>query len=77
MLFLGKGEISTMRITFIGGGVMAEAMLRGIIDRDLAEASDIVASDISTERRSYLTEKYGVVTTSNNSSATSIDIKDI
>ena len=58
-----------MRITFIGGGVMAEAMLRGIIDRGLAKASDIVASDISAERRSYLTEKYGVVTTSNNPSA--------
>jgi len=59
-----------MRVTFIGGGVMAEAMIRGILDRGLAEASDIVASDISAERRSYLNKKYGVITTSNNQSAT-------
>jgi pyrroline-5-carboxylate reductase len=58
-----------MRISFIGGGVMGEAMIRGILDRGLAKVSDIVASDISEERRSYLKKKYGVATVSDNRSA--------
>jgi pyrroline-5-carboxylate reductase len=58
-----------MQITFIGGGVMAEAIIHGILDRGLVEAGDIVASDISTERQSYLKERYSIVTTSDNCSA--------
>ena len=58
-----------MQITFIGGGVMAESIIRGILDRGLVEAGDIVASDISTERNSHLKERYSVVTTSDNRSA--------
>lgn len=58
-----------MRITLIGGGVMGEAMLRGILDRGLARAGDIIASDISTERCSYLKEKYGIDTAPDNRSA--------
>jgi len=58
-----------MQITFIGGGIMAEAIIRGILDRSLVEAQDIVASDISTERLSYLKERYNIVTTSDNRSA--------
>lgn len=58
-----------MKITFIGGGVMAEAIISGILERGLVESVDIVASDISTERLSYLKESYGVVTTSDNRSA--------
>lgn len=58
-----------MQIAFIGGGVMAEAMIQGILDRGLAESGDIVASDIITERCSYLKERYSVVTVSDNRSA--------
>ncbi len=58
-----------MQIAFMGGGVMAEAIIRGILDRGLVEAGDIVASDISTERLSYLKERYGVITKSDNRSA--------
>src|SRR4030043_207428 len=58
-----------MQITFIGGGVMAEAMLRCILDKGLAEAGDIVASDISAKRHSNLKERYSVVITSDNRSA--------
>ncbi len=58
-----------MRISFIGGGVMGEAMIRGILDRGLAKVSDIAASDISEERRFYLKKKYGVATVSDSRSA--------
>ena len=58
-----------MRITFIGGGVMAEAIIKGILNRGLVKAGDIMASDVITDRLSYLKEKYGLVTTSDNRSA--------
>jgi len=58
-----------MRISFIGGGIMGEAMIRGILDKGLAKVGDIVASDISEERRFYLKKKYGVATVSDNRSA--------
>jgi len=58
-----------MKIAFIGSGVMAEAIIQGILDRGLAEAGDIVASDISAERRARLKEKYGIVTNSDNRSS--------
>ncbi len=58
-----------MRIAFVGGGIMGEAMIRGILDRGLTKVGDIVASDISEERRSYLNQKYGVATASDNHSA--------
>jgi len=58
-----------MRISFIGGGVMGEAILRGILDRGLAQVIDILASDVSAERCSYLKEQYGVDIASDNISA--------
>ena len=58
-----------MRITFIGSGVMGEAILQGILDKGLVEAGDVRASDISAERRSYIKDKYGVDTSTDNRSA--------
>ncbi len=58
-----------MQIAFIGGGVMAEAMIRGILDKSSVIADDIVVSDISAERRSHLSQQYGVVIAPDNRSA--------
>ena len=58
-----------MRIAFIGGGNMGEAMIRGLLDRGTAEAKDIRVSDVSGARRSHLVQKYGVSATDSNSSA--------
>ncbi len=58
-----------MRIAFIGGGNMGEAMIRGILDGGVAEATDIAASDVSKARRSYLSQKYGIAALPNNRSA--------
>ena len=58
-----------MKIAFIGSGVMGEAIIQGILNKNLAEAGDIMASDISTERLSYLRERYGVDTTPDNRTA--------
>jgi len=54
-----------MRIGFIGGGNMAEAMIASL--RQAGTAGDtIVVSDISAERRSVLAERHAVRTTDDN-----------
>ena len=43
-----------MRIGFIGGGTMAEAILSGVLDRELASPDDIAVSEVIEARRDYL-----------------------
>ena len=52
-----------MRIGFIGGGTMAEAILSGVLDRELASPGDIAVSGVIEGRRDYLSERYGVTVT--------------
>jgi pyrroline-5-carboxylate reductase len=58
-----------MRIAFIGGGNMGEAMIRCLIEKGVAKAADIVASDVIEARRSYLKKQHGIATASINHSA--------
>lgn len=58
-----------MRIAFIGGGNMGEAMIRCLIDKGLARPNDILASDVVETRRSHLKKQHGIETTSINRSA--------
>jgi pyrroline-5-carboxylate reductase len=58
-----------MKIAFIGGGNMGEAMLSAMIRREIARAADITVSDISGERRKYLSEKYQITATGDNAGA--------
>ena len=46
-----------MNICFIGGGVMAEALLRGILDKEISKPSELLVCDPSDERRAYLETK--------------------
>ena len=55
-----------MKITFIGGGVMGEAMLSAILDKGLSPSQAISVSDVDEARRRHLGEKYGVAVMSNN-----------
>jgi len=48
------------RIGFIGGGQMAEALIRGIIESGLYKADAIFVTEPNQERRNFLTETYGV-----------------
>ncbi len=57
------------RIAFLGGGNMAEAILGGLLAGEVAPAENIVASDVSAERRALLEEKYGIATTADNAEA--------
>ncbi len=58
-----------MRIAFIGGGVMGEAMIKGILGQGVARPQDITASDIDPERLSALSQGYGINTSANNRQA--------
>jgi len=55
-----------MKIAFIGGGNMGEAMLSAILDKGLSPPQDISVSDISESRRQHLEQKYGTAVMSDN-----------
>jgi pyrroline-5-carboxylate reductase len=64
-----------MKIGFIGGGNMAEAILSAILRKNLASPDDIAVSDIAPTRRVYLDKAYEVfVTEDNRESAAGKDI---
>ena len=56
-----------MRVSFIGGGVMAEAMISGM--KEAALDVDIIVSEPIPERASYLAQTYNVTIASNNADA--------
>ncbi|MCY4651660.1 MAG: pyrroline-5-carboxylate reductase [Dehalococcoidia bacterium] len=49
-----------MKIAFIGGGVMAEAIIGGIVDAGIAAADSIGVGEPVESRRKYLEETYGL-----------------
>jgi pyrroline-5-carboxylate reductase len=59
------------KITFIGPGVMAEAMIAGLIRQKLASPGNILASGPREKRGVDLQEKYGIQTTTDNAGAAS------
>ncbi len=56
-------------IVFIGPGVMAEAMIAGLLRKKLARPEDITASGPREERGAELHQRYGIKTTTDNASA--------
>jgi len=58
--------MNKMKITFIGGGVMGEAMLSAILDNGLSMPQAISVSDIDEARCQYLGQEYGVAVMSDN-----------
>ncbi len=58
-----------MRIAFIGGGAMGEAMVKCLLTKKVAAPQDIVVADISPVRRKLLNKEYGVSTVVDNREA--------
>lgn len=48
------------KIAFIGSGVMAEAMIKGLLQRQLISPHSITCSDPQSQRLEYLAQHYGV-----------------
>ena len=57
------------RLTFIGGGNMAEALLRGILASKRLAPEEIIASDVREDRLAYLRRTYGIGTSASNAEA--------
>lgn len=58
-----------MRLAFIGGGTMAEAIIKGVLSRNLASASEISVGEPVEERRRTLEQAYRVFVTADNGEA--------
>ena len=58
-----------MRIGFIGGGVMGEAIIKSLLAKEIAAPDDIIVSDASQLRRDALSKRYGIKTISSNREA--------
>ncbi|MBI2872327.1 MAG: pyrroline-5-carboxylate reductase [Chloroflexi bacterium] len=59
-----------MRVAFIGGGVMAEAMLSGALRSGVFSAAEVRIGEPVEERRRHLEQQYGVSATPSNEEAT-------
>ena len=56
-------------VAFIGTGTMAEAMIQGILSKELITPDKITGSDPRTERGEELSARYGIQTTTDNTVA--------
>ncbi len=54
------------KIAFIGAGNMAEAIIKGLLLKDVVVRENILVTDIVAQRLKYVAETYGVKTCSNN-----------
>ena len=59
------------KIAFVGPGVMAEAMITGLLNKKLAKPENITAAGPRQERVHELNKKYGIKATTDNTSAAS------
>jgi pyrroline-5-carboxylate reductase len=57
------------RLGIVGTGVMAEAMLAGLLQRQLIDASNVTCSHPREDRRRELAQKYSVASTPDNTAA--------
>jgi len=57
------------KISFIGGGNMAEALIRGLIEGGLFRPSDILVAEPKEERRAHLSSRYAVTVEAENREA--------
>ncbi len=59
-------DVKTLKLGVIGGGAMAENILRGVLASGLISASQITVSDIQSRRLKYLKEAFKVSTSLDN-----------
>jgi pyrroline-5-carboxylate reductase len=57
------------RVAFLGGGTMAEAMMRGLFEKHLVPPSHVLVTGPRRERRADLAKRFGVKALASNSEA--------
>lgn len=62
-------DLKDMHLAFIGCGVMGESMLAGLVQQQLVDPQNVVASHPRANRRAELSEKYGIKTYESNADA--------
>ncbi|MCW5849529.1 MAG: pyrroline-5-carboxylate reductase [Anaerolineae bacterium] len=64
-----------LRLAFVGSGQMAEAMIKGLLDRGMVAPDGVCASGPRQERADYLRTRFGIgVTTSNREAVYNADV---
>ena len=58
-----------MKLAFVGGGVMGEAIIAGALKKRIAQPADIAVAEIVAPRREHLAKTYGARTTDNGAEA--------
>lgn len=58
-----------MKLAFIGGGTMAEAIISGVLSSSLVGQEDITVGELLEDRCQVLQDRYGVSTTTDNTAA--------
>lgn len=66
---MSESALGSARLGIVGAGVMAEAMLAGLLRKQLIDARLVVCSHPRAERREQLEADYGVRTTDDNAVA--------
>ena len=61
--------LNDLVIAFVGPGVMAEAMISGLLKKELIPAKNILAAGPELDRGEYLKKKYGIQTYADNNKA--------
>jgi len=64
-----SNPLGDARLAFIGAGVMAEAMIAGLLKNALVPADHVVASHPREDRRQRLAERFGIRATESNRDA--------
>src|SRR3989442_627317 len=67
--YFASMSLTGKRLAFIGGGTMAEAMIRGLLDRHLVPPSHVLVTGPRRERRAELTKTYNVKALASNADA--------
>lgn len=57
------------RILFVGGGAIAEALVRGMLQAGLVAAGQLTVSDVAAERLDYMAKTYAVATARDSAAA--------
>ncbi len=61
--------LSDRRIALIGAGMMGEAMIAGLLEKELVAPNQIVATGPREERRDYLQQRFGLSVSDDNRAA--------
>ncbi|MDO8506849.1 MAG: pyrroline-5-carboxylate reductase [Candidatus Limnocylindria bacterium] len=64
-------QLQGKRIAFLGGGTMAEAMIRGVLEKHLVPPSHVLVTGPRRERRAELAKRFGVKALASNAEAAS------